>query len=905
MNTQYKTSNKAYDSIISNNPDLASAIDIPPQQDNIKGHETTSHSYSILAGFLAFCIPAVIFLMLCAVRRITPFGDRTFLYEDMKQQYMDFYAYYRAVLHGKDGFYYSAHSGLGSNMLGTWTYYLTSPFLIIFALVPEHLFPAAVTFMIMLKIASIGLATWVFLRSIRIEDSKDNTVSFFRKKGAILSGQDFIALICSTAFAFSGWVIANMTNSMWLDAVIVMPLFAATYVKVIRSNSAPKPLVCLWLSVMALLYANYYIGAMILLFSGIFTVILFVSKEIRIKEAMHLLEGVVLGIVCDLWFLIPAFMSLAGSNKDHSGKSADAFVRFLPLSSAQEISLSPIKLVAKLFSGSYDSIEIMEGLPNIYFSTALLIIVIMFFFNSRIAIKKRIIGAVSLVAMLLFFCDKHLNIIAHGGTQPYGYLYRYSFLFSFACIILSYEELMDLWIYNESTDKKQSINKKAIKFDFKISDHDHIDPIFKDQDNHQKAKDFIKSGNSDNLNLISSLFLTMILLLIASKSGSRFMTSKILIINLLIALVTAASIWLITRRDRIRKSGSYALILICLILTADLSFNFIKVYASSSMMARSASEYSSMVDAIEADLKYIRENGDDSYRIVSLDPMTPNESLHFDYKGVTSYNSLLQIENRLLLYRMGFNDNGLYAPYEAGNTRCADALLGIKYIITDGSVNPGPGQTMFTDNIIENEFVLSDNMITSSSVEELLAIIDDDDNPFEVQEKILNYLCVDRDEIIFQDDNNTVVSATQDDNNTVDATSQDAITTENNVPRADNDSRVDNDLYNSYPHTDKDYIKVFTYAAVTPQISSSDSAEYTLKPNASGELYFYMNRVNMEERALQIYVNGEFISMYGNASCQKVIDLGFYEKGEEVSLQIITDGSPVPADIVVATELLR
>jgi uncharacterized membrane protein YfhO len=237
--------------------------------------------------------------------------------------------------------------------------------------------------------------------------------------------------------------------------------------------------------------------------------------------------------------------------------------------------------------------------------------------------------------------------------------------------------------------------------------------------------------------------------------------------------------------------------------------------------------------------------------------MTPNESLHFDYKGVTSYNSLLQIENRLLLYRMGFNDNGLYAPYEAGNTRCADALLGIKYIITDGSVKPGPGQRAFTDNIIENEYVLQDKMITSSDVEALLAIIDDDDNPFEVQEKLLNYLC------------------------------------------------GDSDSDNPYPQNDADYTTVFSYAGVNPLSASSDSAEYLITATASGELYFYMNRVNMEERSLQIYVNGEFISMYGNASCQKVIDLGYYVQDEEVSLRIITDGAPVPADIVVATEMIR
>ncbi|WP_022753255.1 YfhO family protein [Butyrivibrio fibrisolvens] len=831
MKTQYKTLNQIEDSELHRiyEQDMLSVQDRFPRHTQIAYHNT------IIAGILAFSIPAVIFLMLCAVNHITPFGDRTFLYEDMKQQYMDFYAYYRAVLHGKDNFLYSAHSGLGSNMLGTWTYYLTSPFLIIFALAPEHLFPAAVTFMTMLKIAAIGFTTWVFLRTIHLEDINGSAISCPSDQDAVLSTQDIISLICSTAFAFSGWVVANMTNSMWLDAVIVMPLFAAAYVKVLRyygeKDNAynPRPIIYLLLSVMALLYANYYIGAMILLFAGIFTIILFVSKEIHIKEALRLLEGVVLGIVCDLWLLIPAFMSLAGSNKDHSGKSADVFARFLPLSSAQEISLSPIKLISKLFSGSYDSIEIMEGLPNIYFGTALLIIVIMFFFNSRIALKKRIIAGVSLFTLVLFFCDKHLNILAHGGTQPYGYLYRYSFLFSFVCIILAYEELITLWQYDDIHMPK--LRLKVIKL--------------------------VKMGNIDLFYILCSLFVTALLILIAWKSGSRFMTSKIVVINIAIVLAATAIIWLITRKHKNKKVSKYALILLGLILIADLSFNFIKVYASSSMMARSASEYSSKAAAIEADLNYIRDNGDDSYRIVSIDPMTPNESLHFDYKGVTSYNSLLQIENRLLLYRMGFNDNGLYAPYEAGNTRCADALLGIKYIITDGSVKPGPGQRAFTDNIIENEYVLQDKMITSSDVEALLAIIDDNDNPFEVQEKLLNYLC------------------------------------------------GDSDLKNLYPQNDADYTTVFSYAGVNHLSASSDSAEYLITATASGKLYFYMNRVNMEERSLQIYVNGEFISMYGNASCQKVIDLGYYEQGEEVSLQIITDGSPVPADIVVATEMIR
>ncbi len=82
MKTQYNTLNQIEDSKLNRiyEQDMLSVQDRFPRHTQIAYHNT------IIAGTLAFCIPAVLFLMLCAVRRITPFGDRTILYEDMKQQ---------------------------------------------------------------------------------------------------------------------------------------------------------------------------------------------------------------------------------------------------------------------------------------------------------------------------------------------------------------------------------------------------------------------------------------------------------------------------------------------------------------------------------------------------------------------------------------------------------------------------------------------------------------------------------------------------------------------------------------------------------------------------------------------------------------------------------------------------
>jgi hypothetical protein len=65
-----------------------------------------------------------------------------------------------------------------------------------------------------------------------------------------------------------------------------------------------------------------------------------------------------------------------------------------------------------------------------------------------------------------------------------------------------------------------------------------------------------------------------------------------------------------------------------------------------------------------------------------------------------------------------------------------------------------------------------------------------------------------------------------------------------------------------------------------------------------------MNRDTRADRSLEIYVNGEFTSGYGNASCQKVLDLGYFEEGEAVTMEIrAADGiEGLPDGMVVVTE---
>ena len=89
------------------------------------------------APFLALLLPILIMLLLFIIRRIYPFGDRSFLFSDMYHQYMPFFSELLHKVRGGETLNFSFNVGIGSNFLALFVYYLASPFHIFSLLVPE------------------------------------------------------------------------------------------------------------------------------------------------------------------------------------------------------------------------------------------------------------------------------------------------------------------------------------------------------------------------------------------------------------------------------------------------------------------------------------------------------------------------------------------------------------------------------------------------------------------------------------------------------------------------------------------------------------------------------------------------------------------------------------------------
>lgn len=91
------------------------------------------------AAFYAACFvfSVALFVALAAAGHIYPFGDNSFLADDLKYQYIDFFSWFHRVLLGEANLRYSFSQGLGMNTWRLYSYYLASPFNLLCALFPR------------------------------------------------------------------------------------------------------------------------------------------------------------------------------------------------------------------------------------------------------------------------------------------------------------------------------------------------------------------------------------------------------------------------------------------------------------------------------------------------------------------------------------------------------------------------------------------------------------------------------------------------------------------------------------------------------------------------------------------------------------------------------------------------
>ncbi len=594
--------------------------------------------------FLSFGIPALVMLSFCIVRGIAPFGDNTFLYQDMKRQYVEFYSFYQKTIRqaatGGGLLSYSTQIGLGDTTAGVFSYYMTSPLLIPFLFLPVKVFPSAITFLITVKCALCGLTMCVYL---------GNRSGRYR----------FRILPFSTAYAFCGFALLNLTNTMWIDVMVLAPILILLCEEILQPSAkddSPRPLhrdpkrtaiyIKYILCVGACLFLNYYIAWMVLLFAAVYGLVYIIpnifehkyggGKEILCKLVNWLVATIWGGILSAVTSL-PAYFVLKGSAKNISDKAIGNLLYIDSAGMSEPHTLNPLDILSKAFSLSFDADQIFFGYPAIYCGLLLVPLVLLFFMKKRITPAKKISALLMFIIMTASFSFDRINILWHAGSRPQGYLYRYSFLFSFLMITCAYEAFKDI-------------------------------------------------GQTGIIQILCAFGITGILLaavmlmhyeyLNGTKAGYNFML-----------LIAGCAVCVMLTKLPVQKTASLLLAVLFLIGIADAGLNLNLNYSvmSGGSLGREAfvSGYEERKALIEAQTSEPAGQQKNIFKIESTSHISDNDAMLLGYNGTATYSSLTDISDRVFMKRLGFSDNGIYTEYSSSNTASADAILSLTGIICE------------------------------------------------------------------------------------------------------------------------------------------------------------------------------------------------------------------------------
>lgn len=362
--------------------------------------------------FACFGLPAIVLFAIHLGRGCFPFGEKSVLALDLNAQYIYYYEAFRKAVYSGHSMFYSWSQSLSGEMFGIFSYYLASPFTVVYLIFPENWIVPAVWAVLLLKAGTTGLTFGVYVKKRFCTDNIQT-------------------IILATLYALSAYCVVNTINPMWIDAVYMLPLIALGIDSLVEKNRCLLYSVSLFLAICF----NYYLGYMLCVFSAFYFLYTLICKKRKGKPVTIILRFAAASVLAGLAamaIILPTYFSLQNGKLDFSNPDYSLKLRF-----------DFIDLLPKLLLDSYDSVNV-NGLPMIYCGIPALLLAPAFFLADDIPIRKK---AATGGLILIFFAVLNISILdiaMHGFRIPNWLNYRYSFFFSFTVLMASAEGLLHI-----------------------------------------------------------------------------------------------------------------------------------------------------------------------------------------------------------------------------------------------------------------------------------------------------------------------------------------------------------------------------------------------------------------------------------------------------------------------------
>lgn len=401
-------------------------------------------------------------------------------------------------------------------------------------------------------------------------------------------------------------------------------------------------------SLSILFIQNYYFGYMTALFL-IFWYLCQISWDFKTRKS-SVLDFIVISFLAGMASLILTLPTLF--DLQTHGEKLTEVTKFQTESSWY------LDLFAKQFIGSFDTTK-YGAIPMIFVGLLPFILTILFFTLKSIKFHVKLIYAIFFAFLIASFYIEALDLFWQGMHTPNMFLHRYAWIFSTLLIYTAAEVLNRL--------------KELKVWNFFVSLFLLVTGFL--------ATIYLKSHYSflTDLNILLTLEFLVVYSLLLLAVIKKFISVNLFAILISLFILVEMSLNTSSQMDGIAKEWGFA----------------------------SRSAYSRDIPAMESFSTYI---GNQFTRTEKLQTQTGNDSMKFNYNGISQFSSVRNRSASSTLDKLGFKSSGtnLNIRY-ANNSILADSLFGIQYNISESPIDKYGFQDVYQkDNLTlyENQFSL-------------------------------------------------------------------------------------------------------------------------------------------------------------------------------------------------------
>ena len=430
-----------------------------------------------------------------------------------------------------------------------------------------------------------------------------------------------LRLALSTSYALMSFTVSQLEIKTWLDVFILIPLILTGLHLLITE----KKRILYFTSLSILFIQNYYFGYM----TALFLVVWYfcqLSWDFK-RRKFSFLDFIITSLLAGLTSFIMTLPTLFDL-RTH-GEKLTAITKIKTDASWY------LDLFAKQFIGAFDTTK-YGSIPMIFVGLLPFILTIVFFTLKSIKFHVKLCYATLLIIIIASFYLEALDLFWQGMHAPNMFLHRYAWIFSTLLIYISAEVLdrfKDIKLWNV-----------LCSITFLLSGY--------------LATIYFKNHYSflTNLNILLTIEFLVVYLLLLLAFIRKMISPKIFSILILIFTISEISFNASSQLNGITKEWGFA----------------------------SRSIYDKDIPSMEAILEYTKQQPDTFTRTEKLQTQTGNDSMKFNYNGISQFSSVRNRSASTTLDKLGFKSSGtnLNLRY-ANNTIIADSLFGISYNISE------------------------------------------------------------------------------------------------------------------------------------------------------------------------------------------------------------------------------